>query len=62
MLTLYDADHRIVDSASDTAGIPDPVLNVTLAKDGVYFLGLIDANDQGGSSFCYRLVVRVLKP
>ena len=62
MLTLYDADRRIIDSASETPGHPDPILNVTLTKDGIYFLSVIDANDLGGSNFGYRLVVRSMNP
>jgi hypothetical protein len=61
MLTLYDAGHRIIDSASETTGNPDPILNVTLPKDGVYYVGVIDANDLGGSNYCYRLIVQARK-
>jgi hypothetical protein len=52
-LTVYDADRKAVGSA-DSA---DPVLTVTLPKDGTYFISLIDANDLGGANFGYRLVV-----
>jgi hypothetical protein len=61
MLTLYDQAGRTVAAAEAAAENGDPVLNVTLPRDGVYFLGLIDANDQGGSIFVYRLIVRVGK-
>ncbi|HEV3440780.1 MAG TPA: PPC domain-containing protein [Gemmata sp.] len=61
ILTLYDVDRRVVDSANDTAGIPDPILNVTLPKDGTYYLSVIDANDLGGINFGYRLIVRPQK-
>ena len=61
MLTLYDAGRRVLDSANETASQPDPVLTVTLPKDGVYFLGVIDANDLGGPNFGYRLVVQTQK-
>lgn len=57
MLTLYDADRRVLDSADDVAGSSDPVLSVTLPKDGAYFVTVIDAHDLGGSNFGYRLVV-----
>jgi hypothetical protein len=57
LLTLHDADRRIIDSADDTGGSPDPVLVVTLPKDGAYFLSVIDAHDLGGTNFGYRLVV-----
>jgi hypothetical protein len=60
-LTVYDANRRAVDSAGDTAGNPDPVLEVTLPRDGTYYAGVIDANDLGGANFGYRLIVRPTK-
>ena len=59
LLMLYDANRRVVDSA--TAGNPDPALKVTLPRDGVYYVTVIDANDLGGANFGYRLVVRTQK-
>lgn len=61
ILTLYDADRRVIDCANDSTGRPDPTLNVTLPKDGSYYLSLIDANDLGGANFGYRLIVRSQK-
>lgn len=61
LLMLTDADRRLIDSTDDTAGTPDPVLNVTLPRDGVYYLSVIDAHDLGGANFGYRLVVRTVK-
>jgi hypothetical protein len=61
MLTLYDANRRVIDSASEAPGNPDPILNVTLPKNGVYYLSVIDANDLGGTTFGYRLVIRSQK-
>lgn len=57
-LTLYDADRKVIDSADDVDGSADPKLTVTLPKDGVYFIALLDANDLGGPNFGYRLVVK----
>jgi len=57
-LTLHDAHRKLIASADDTNGSPDPVLAVTLPKDGAYFLTLIDAHDLGGANFGYRLVVK----
>jgi hypothetical protein len=57
LLTVYDADGRTVDAADDTAGSADPVLAVTLPRDGTYFVALIDAHDLGGPAFAYRLHV-----
>lgn len=58
LVTVYDADRRTLGSADDAAGSPDPVLTVTLPRDGAYFVTLIDAHDAGGPGFGYRLVVR----
>jgi hypothetical protein len=57
-LTVYTADRKILGSADDVAGSPDPVLTVTLPRDGTYFVSLIDAHDLGGPDFGYRLVVK----
>ena len=58
VLTLFDDAGRVIGSADDSPGSIDPILNVTLPRDGIYYLSLIDAHDQGGSIFLYRLVVR----
>ena len=58
LITLYDANRQFVDAAGDSAAGPDPVLVVTLPRDGAYYLSVIDAHDQGGPNFGYRLVVR----
>jgi hypothetical protein len=58
LVSLYDANRRLVEQADDTAGSPDPVLAVTLPRDGAYFLSVIDAHDLGGPNFGYRLVVK----
>jgi len=61
MLVLYDAGRAVVDSAGGTANNPDPVLVVTLPKDGAFILSVLDANDLGGGNFGYRLVVKADK-
>jgi hypothetical protein len=58
LISLYDANRRLIEQADDTAGSPDPVLVVTLPRDGTYFLSVIDAHDLGGPNFGYRLVVK----
>ena len=45
-------------AASDDAEGADPRVTFTLPRDGVYHLSLIDAHDQGGPAFVYRLLVR----
>ncbi len=58
IVVVYDAGRRVVDSADGTAQNPDPVLAVTLPKDGTYYISVLDASDLGGANFGYRLVVR----
>ncbi|OWK36515.1 PPC domain-containing protein [Fimbriiglobus ruber] len=57
LITLYDADRRIIDACDDVDGDPDPILTVTLPKNGVYYLSVIEAHDFGGGQFPYRLHV-----
>jgi hypothetical protein len=54
-LTLYDADRRVLDSCDDFEGSPDPVLTVTLPRDGVYYLSVMESHDLGGVQYGYRL-------
>lgn len=54
-LTVSDTNRNILDTAD---GVPDPVLTVTLPKDGTYYISLIDAHDLGGQTFGYRLLVK----
>jgi hypothetical protein len=61
MLTLYDAGGRAVAADDDSAGGTDPKLEVTLPRDGAYYLAVIDAHDQGAVMFAYRLAVRKVK-
>ena len=58
IVTVYDSNRGIVDSANSTTRMPDPTLIVNLPKDGAYLISVIDANDLGGPQFGYRLVVR----
>lgn len=58
LLSLYDADRKLLAAVDDTDGSPDPVISITLPRDGAYFLTVIDAHDLGGSQFGYRLVVK----
>jgi hypothetical protein len=57
MLTLYDADGHIMATAEGMGAQRDPVLKASLPRDGKYFLALIDAHDQGGPIWVYRLLV-----
>lgn len=55
LVTVYDADKRILLTIDDTAGKPDPILNLKLPRDGVYYVSVIEAHDLGGPIFAYRL-------
>jgi hypothetical protein len=58
VLTLYDAAGHVLAVNDDIADSTDSRLDVTLPKDGVYYLVLIDAHDQGGPAHVYRLQAR----
>jgi hypothetical protein len=60
ILLLHDADGRQLASNDDDA-LADPRLAYALKKDGVYFLTVMDAHDQGGPAHVYRLVARLIK-
>ncbi len=61
LLTLYDAQRRVVESCDDAGGDADPSFMVTLPRDGVYYLSVIDSHDQGGGIFPYLLSVSAAK-
>lgn len=58
LVGVYDADRRTLAQADDADGSADPKLTVTLPRDGVFYVTVIDAHDAGGPAFGYRLVVR----
>jgi hypothetical protein len=58
LLALYDAGGRIVATGEATSDGPDQELRVTLPKDGPFFVSAIEASDQGGPMYVYRLAVR----
>jgi len=61
-LTLYTAEGQIVASNDDMPGSSDSRIEATLPKTGVYYVSVLDANDQGGPAYVYRLVVRPAVP
>ena len=58
MLTLYDADGRIVAANDDFDGTTDSRVEATLPKTGAYYISLVDANDIGSTANVYRLAIR----
>ena len=58
LISLYDADRRVIVTADDTDGHPDPTLSVKLPKDGVYYVSVLESNDLGGPQFGYRLRIK----
>jgi len=58
LLTLYDAEGRIVASNDDVDGTSDSRIEMTLPTTGAYFVSVVDANDMGSPSNIYRLVMR----
>jgi hypothetical protein len=59
VLTLYDSGGRELASNDDADGSADSRLEVTLPRDGTYFVSLLDAHDQGGPTHVYRVVARL---
>jgi Bacterial pre-peptidase C-terminal domain len=57
-LTLYNADGQIIASNDDSGDSSDSRLEATLPKAGVYYVGILDAQDTGGPAHVYRLVIR----
>ena len=47
-------------TSDDAGGSVDSRLEYTPRRDGVYYLSLIDAYDQGGPAHAYRLRARVV--
>jgi hypothetical protein len=58
LLTLYDAQGRVVTTNDDFGGSTDSHIEVALPRTGAYYLSVADANDQGGPQFFYRLLIQ----
>jgi hypothetical protein len=58
-LTVYDAAGRQLAWSDDVEGGSDARLELTLPRDGTYFVSLADANDSGSPLHLYRLLVRL---
>jgi hypothetical protein len=58
VLTLYTEGGRQLATRDDDPGSRDATLQVTLPADGVYYLSLIDALDQGDAMHVYHLIAR----
>jgi hypothetical protein len=57
VLTLYDANGLELASSDDVVGA-DPRLTVQLPAAGAYFIVVMDAHDNGGGAYGYRVVVK----
>jgi hypothetical protein len=58
LLTLYDAAGQVVAASDDVDGSTDARIDITLPREGAYYLCVADANDQGGPQYLYRLSAR----
>lgn len=58
LLTIYDVEGRTVATGEAPVGGRDPIVRLSLQKDGAYFISVIEGFDQGGANFVYRLAVR----
>jgi hypothetical protein len=57
-LTLYTAAGQILATNDNHGGSADSLIETTLPRSGAYYVSVIDANDQGGPAYLYRLSVR----
>jgi len=55
LLVLYDEAGEEILIRDDTGASRDPVLEATLAAGGRYYLAVLEAGDQGGPVYFYRL-------
>ena len=56
-LQLYDDKGQLLQSSDDADGSRDACLKRTLPRDGEYFIVVSDADDTGGPTHVYRLVL-----
>lgn len=57
LVTLHLPNGSPLATNDDHAGTRDPKLETTIPADGVYFIAIQDANDQGGPLHHYRLLI-----
>lgn len=60
-LMLYDSTGHVQAGHDDGPSGADPELRFKLPADGTYFLSLFDAQDKGGPTHVYQLIVRIEK-
>jgi hypothetical protein len=58
VLTVHDSAGHILATADDSEASRDPIVKLTLPKDGTYLITLIDAHNAGGASHAYLLHLR----
>jgi len=58
VLTLYDGEGRTLAVNDDSGDSADSRLQLTLPRDGMYFVSVQDAHDLGGGTHVYRLQLR----
>jgi hypothetical protein len=58
LLTVHDSAGHILATADDSDSSRDPIVKVTLPKDGTYLITLIDAHNAGGATHAYLLHLR----
>jgi hypothetical protein len=58
-LTVYDAAGNALAANDDHDGSTDSRVEVTLPRDGFYFVSVLDAHDLGSAAHAYRLSLRL---
>jgi hypothetical protein len=56
-LSLYDEAGQLLGSCDDSNDSRDAELSLTLPRDGFYYVVVSDADDTGGSTHAYRLML-----
>lgn len=57
IVTLYDSKGHTLITSDDASGSAEASVRFTFAKDGGYFLSVMDAHDRGGPTYGYLLIV-----
>jgi len=57
-LTLYDSAKNVLAQCDDTSESADPIIEFTLPRNGIYYLGVQESSDLGGAQYGYRLLVK----
>lgn len=61
LLSVLNSQFRVVMAGKQSADDPDANVIIKFERAGTYFVNVLEANDQGGSNFNYRLSIQPTK-